>query len=105
MFHVLIDTCVWLDLGKDHNQQSLLGALERLLKSKKVSLIVPRTIIDEFARNKPRVLKETSRSLSSTIKRVKDAVNKLGDPKQRKLVLQHLSDVDHKLPRLGETAF
>jgi predicted transcriptional regulator len=86
VFHVLIDTCVWLDLGKNHNQQPLLEALEELIKQKRTSLILPRTVIDEFARNKARVIKESSRSLSSTIKRVKEIVGKFGDPKQRKKV-------------------
>ena len=105
MFHVLIDTCVWLDLGKDHNQKPMLEALEQLLKDKQLSLILPRTVVDEFARNKARVLKEASRSVSSTLKRVKDIVSKVGDPKQKQMVLKHLSDVDHKLPQLGETVF
>jgi hypothetical protein len=104
LFHILIDTCVWLDLGKDPDQRPLLGALEELLKHKRISLIVPRTVIDEFARNKDRVIKDSSRSLSSTVKRVKDMVNKFGDPKQKKVVLQYLNDLDHKLPSLGETA-
>jgi hypothetical protein len=104
VFHLLIDTCIWLDLGKDYTQRPLLEALEELLKSKRISLILPRTVIEEFDRNKLRVIKESSKSLSSVIKRVKEAVAKFGDEKQKKMVLQHLSDVDHKLPSLGENA-
>jgi hypothetical protein len=33
MFKLLIDTCVWLDLAKDHQQRALLGALEELVKT------------------------------------------------------------------------
>ena len=80
MFHIPIDTCVWLDLGKDYSQKPLLEALEVLLKRKRISLILPRTVLDEFARNKPRVIKDSSRSLSSTIKRVKEVVGTFGDP-------------------------
>jgi hypothetical protein len=47
---------------------------------------------------------ESSQSLSSTLKRVKDVVNKFGDPQRRRLVLEHLNDVDHRLPTLGESA-
>jgi hypothetical protein len=104
VFNVLIDSCVWLDLGKDYGQRPLLEALEELLEHQQIALILPRTVLDEFARNKARVIKESSRSLSSTIKRVKEVVGKFGDPKQTKMVLDHLNDVDHKLPTLGENA-
>ncbi len=35
---------------------------------------------------------------------MKDVVAKFGDPKGKQLVLEHLNDVDHKLPTLGENA-
>jgi hypothetical protein len=104
MFHVLIDSCVWLDLGKDHSQRAFLEALEELHNQKTISFILPRIVVDEFARNKDRVVRECGRSLSSTIKRVKDVVNRFGDPKQKKTAIECLNDVDHKLPSLGEIA-
>lgn len=104
MFHLLIDTCVWLDLGQDYHKRPLLDALEELLKQEQTSLILPRTVLDEFARNKARVVKDSSRSLSSTLKRVKEAVGKFGDPAEKGLVLKHLNNLDHRLPTLGETA-
>jgi hypothetical protein len=69
-----------------------------------VSLILPRTVVDEFARNKDRIIEESSRSLSSTLKRVKEAVDRFGDPKRKRMVLNQLNDVDHRLPALGEAA-
>jgi hypothetical protein len=52
MFKFLVDTCVWLDLAKDSQQQSLLPVLEELIRQSEVSLILPRTVVDEFIRNK-----------------------------------------------------
>jgi hypothetical protein len=104
MFNILIDTCVWLDLAKDYHQQTILGALEELVRHGEVSLILPRPIVDEFARNKARIIEESSRSLSSTLKRVKDAVDKFGDPRRKRMVLRELNDVDHRLPTLGGAA-
>jgi len=104
MFHLLIDTCVWLDLAKDHQQESLLTVLEELVRQKQVSLILPRTIVDEFARNKTRVAEESCRSLSGVLKRVKEAVNKFGHGKSKQITLDQLNDVDHKIPILGEAA-
>jgi hypothetical protein len=104
VFKLLIDTCVWLDLAKDYQQQAILGALEELTRQDEVSLILPRTVVDEFARNKDRIIDESSRSLSSTLKRVKEAVDRFGDPKRKRVVLNQLNDVDHRLPALGEAA-
>jgi hypothetical protein len=69
-----------------------------------VSLILPRAVLNEFARNKARVLEESNRSLSSTLKRVKDVVEKFGDPRRKRLVLDQLNDVDHRLPMFGGMA-
>lgn len=103
MFKLLIDTCVWLDLARDHRQHTILSALCELIRQRDAELILPRTIIDEFARNKSRVVEESTRSLSSTMKRVKEVVEKYGDPRQRGVVLRELNDVDHRLPLLGES--
>jgi len=104
VFRILIDTCVWLDLAKDHRQEPLLDALEELIRQKQISLILPRTVVSEFARNKARIVEECNQSLSSTLKRIKDVVDKVGDPKRKRLVVEQLNEVDHKLPTLGENA-
>ena len=62
MCKILIDTCVWLDLAKDNQGQGVLGVLETLVRQKQVSIILPRTVLDEFTRNKAPVAGEGSRS-------------------------------------------
>jgi hypothetical protein len=104
MFRLLIDTCVWLDIAKDHQQQATLGVLEELVRQGEVSLIVPSIVRDEFARNKARIVFEGQRGLSSALKRAKQAVDQLGEVKRKRLVLQQLNEVDYKLPSLGESA-
>jgi hypothetical protein len=66
---------VWLDVAKDYQQQAILAALEELIREGDLALILPRTVVDEFARNKARVVEDSSRSLSSTLKRAKEAVS------------------------------
>jgi len=95
---------VWLDLAKDYQQQAILTALEELIGQGEMDLILPRIIVDEFAHNKVRVIEDSNRSLSSTMKRVKEAVEKFGNPRQKGRVLRELNDVGHRLPTLGETA-
>ncbi len=103
MFKILIDTCVWLDLAKDYQQQPILMTLEELIQQGEVELILPRTVIDEFYRNKARIVQENSRSISSTIKRVKAVVDKFGDPQQKQIVISNLNDVDQRLPSISES--
>jgi hypothetical protein len=86
-FNLLIDTCAWLDVAKDYQQQAILAALEELIRQGDIALILPRTVVDEFARNKARVIEDSSRSLSSTLKRAKEAVEKFGDPRKKSTVL------------------
>ena len=101
LLKLLVDTCVWLDLAKDHQQQPTLFALEELARQGELQLILPRIIVDEFARNKARIIEDAGRSLSSTLKRVKEAVDKFGDRRRKQRVLQELNDVDHRIPTLG----
>lgn len=103
MLKLLVDTCVWLDMAKDQ-QQATLGLLEELVHQGEVSLIVPRIVRDEFARNKARIVQDSQGSLSNVLKRAKEVVHQLGDSKRKRIVLEQLNDVDYKLPSLGEAA-
>jgi predicted nucleic acid-binding protein len=102
LFKILIDTCVWLDLAKDPKNLALVQALETMVKRGDVSLIIPRVVVDEFARNKARVAKEGAQSLSSALRRVREAVWRLDAPKRRAHLAKRLSDLDLKLSTLGE---
>ncbi|WP_145206665.1 PIN domain-containing protein [Sphingobium sp. B2] len=101
---LLIDSDVWLNLAKDHRQRPTISALEELTKAGVIKLIVPQQVIDEFGRNKERVIRESGRSLASTIRRAKDAVKLFGEGDGRDQALAHLSDVDHRITSLGEAA-
>jgi predicted nucleic acid-binding protein len=104
MLRLLVDTCVWLDVAKDHRQENTLSVLEELIRLGEASLIVPTIVLTEFARHKARIVEESRRSLSAVFKRVKEAVDQFGDPTTKGSVLQHLNEVDHQLPLLGEAA-
>jgi len=91
-------------MAKDPEQQALLSVVEELVKRKELVLIVPRIVVQEFGRNKEKIIKESSQSLSSVFKRVKDVIDKFGDQKKKKAVLEQIDDVGYKLPSLGESA-
>ena len=102
MLHVLIDTSVWLDLAKDHRHQPTLRALDQMIEHGEVRVALPQQALDEFARNKERIVRESGQSLSSTFKRVKDAVRQFGQGEANEVVLASLDDVDHRISILGE---
>lgn len=104
MFKVLVDTCVWLDLAKDQKSGPLLDVLAMLVRNGDVELLVPHVVVDEFARNKARVAKEGTQSLSSALRRVREAVWTLDAPGRRAALAKRLTDLDLKLPSLGENA-
>jgi hypothetical protein len=105
MFKILVDTCVLLDVARDPKQVAIVGVIEEMVKQKLVELIVPRIVLDEFQRNRDRIAKDSAKSLSTHIRLVKDAVDKVGgDKRKMRVVLSHLDDVNHKIPIVGGAA-
>jgi PIN domain len=102
VLNLLVDTCVWLDMAKDYRHQPTLAALEQMIEAKEVSLILPQQSVAEFARNKDRVVKDSTRSLSSHFKRVKEAVRQFEVAGARDQVLVSLDDIEHRVTILGE---
>jgi len=85
-------------------RQGALKFLEALVPEKQVSIILPRTVLDEFTRDRVRVAEEGGRSLSTVLKRAKEVVDRLGDSKTKRMALEQLNDVDYTPPSLGESA-
>lgn len=100
---VLIDTCVWLDLAKDFSQLPLLGALEELVRMR-YQLITPQTLLDEFARNKERIIDEGAGSLTGTLKRATDAIAKYGEWKRTRKFISVIHEAEQKLVNASDFA-
>ena len=93
---LVIDTCVWLELAKDYSQQPLLSALEELTRMGQVSLVTPKLVIEEFQRNKDRVVEDSGRSIGSTVRRAKEMLIKFGDEKEKDTAIRQLNEIDQK---------
>jgi hypothetical protein len=105
MFRLLVDTSVWLDVAKDPRQRAVVDVVEEMMGAHMITLIVPRIVLEEFQNNRERIAKESTKSLTSHVRLVKDAVEKVGgDKKQIRLVLSHLDNVGYKLPLVGGAA-
>ena len=100
MLNLLIDTCVWLDIAKDAEQQKILRVLQELMDMGEVKLLLPETILNEFNNNKERVIKESNQSLASAIKRTKKVVEKLGASDTRQSTLDQLDDITFKVTHI-----
>jgi hypothetical protein len=93
---VMLDTCVWLDLAQPINEP-LLAALEQIVHLNDIELLVPQIVRDEFARNKPRIIKESGRSVAGALKRASSAVSSYNNKRKRNTALDVLMDVEHAL--------
>lgn len=101
--HLLVDTSVWLDLTKDHRHLPLLDALSKMTEANEVTLILPQIIVDEFGRNRDRVMAASRASLSSHFKRVKEAIIQFApEDEDREATLKQLNEVDHRIATGGE---
>jgi len=103
MHKILIDTCVWINLAKDPEQQALLDTIQELIDMNELILVLPRIVVEEFEKNKEKIINESTKSLSGVLKRAKDLVYKFGDPEKKNNVLGQLNDLDFKIPTIGES--
>jgi len=99
---LLIDTSVWLDLAKDPRQLPLLDALFAMTETGEAALILPQIILDEFERNRERVMAASRASLSSHFKRVREAILQFAPEEGRDATLSQLNEVDHRIAVGGE---
>ena len=101
---ILLDTDVWLDLAKDYRKAPVLTALDSLVRTGVVELILPEIVIDEFRRNRDRVVEHSRRSLCSHIRRVREAMAEFADEDRRAAVIAQLDDLDHNVAVSGDVS-
>jgi predicted nucleic acid-binding protein len=77
MFHVMLDTSVWLDLAENQKLTPLLDPLENLLKVGLMNVLVPQQVLDEFTKNRQRVAERAQKSLTSHFNVVREAIRKV----------------------------
>src|SRR5258708_35796095 len=84
MLRMLVDTCVWLDMAKTQSQSKNLDILMNLRAEELVDIIVPQIVLDEFLRNRDRVIGEYAKSITTTLSRAKEIVVQQGSEKRTK---------------------
>lgn len=104
MFHVMVDTSVWLDLAENQRHTPLIYVVAELLEKKQITLLVPQIVLAEFKANRGRVAARSVKSLSTHFILVKEAVRNAPTCVQKEQVLTYLSDLDHRIPIVGAAA-
>ncbi|MFD6263811.1 hypothetical protein ACFWFK_22050, partial [Micromonospora chalcea] len=78
MLRLLVDTSVWLDMAKHRDGQKLIVPIRVLYFQKRLRLIVPSLVVDEFERNRPRVEASVSASVAERVRQLKSDLNDYG---------------------------
>jgi len=100
---LFIDTCIWIDIAK--RPEPILSAIEELIEAKRISLIVPSIVKDEFHNNEERIVESTRRRLTQEFKTVRQAIGLLGDNDEIKAVINIIDEAHHKLPIENDIIF
>jgi hypothetical protein len=77
MIRLIIDTCVWIELCKKFPE--LREKITLLVEQKKVRLILPSIILEEWNRQKPRIIEERNQSIRGMIKNAR-SISEYLDP-------------------------
>lgn len=100
---ILLDTCIWLSLAGDYRNMPILHRMSEMIEASEIEFLVPNVVVEEFQRNRARVLKQSQVSQRDTFKRVRNAIRQYGDG-DTDTVLQSILDVEHKIAVHGEAA-
>lgn len=104
MFYIFLDTCVLLDISTKKHDLPLVSALEELVASGVITLVVTDLVVEEYERNKEDVANKTAKRLSQEFKQVKAVVSEFADDKQAETI-DVLNDINARLPLLTDANY
>ncbi|PSU42862.1 hypothetical protein C9J12_28615 [Photobacterium frigidiphilum] len=104
MFHIFLDTCVFLDISTKKHDLPLVSALEELIGAGVIKLVVTDLVAEEYERNKADVANKTAKRLSQEFKQVKAVVSEFADEKQAETI-EVLNDINARLPLLTDANY
>lgn len=82
MYYLIIDTCVWLELGNDVWDTELIDKLTDFVELNKVSIILPDIIKAEWDKHKvEKIIHSSEKSVSGKIKNIKELSNFISSKK------------------------
>lgn len=100
MLHLLVDTSTWLDLCKRRDGQRWIVALRVLFHRRRVELLVPSLVIDEFERNRERIETSMTASVAQRFKLIRQDLGEYGGTDNEKS-LRVIEDLARHVPLIG----
>ncbi|MYV39548.1 DUF4935 domain-containing protein [Streptomyces sp. SID1328] len=97
MLRLLIDTSVWLDIAKRRDGQQIIVPLRVLFFQKKLEILAPSLILDEFERNRPRVEESVSTSIRDRFKAIRQDLQEYGDTQAS----EWIEEMAHLIPHVS----
>ena len=88
VLRLLIDTSVWLNIAKRRDGQQIIVPLRVLLHQKKLEILVPTLILDEFERNRPRAEAATSKSIRERFRLLRQDLQDYGDDEAQRWIAE-----------------
>jgi PIN domain len=104
MNYLFLDTCVLLDVSTKRSDLPLVSALEELVNSNNVKLVLADLVVEEYERNKENVAKKTAKRLSQEFKQVKAVVSEFANERQAETI-EVLNDINARLPLLTDANY
>ncbi|PVC97424.1 PIN domain-containing protein [Streptomyces sp. CS014] len=95
MLRLLIDTSVWLNIAKRRDGQQIIVPLRVLLHQKKLELLVPTLILDEFDRNRPRAEASTTQNVKERFRLLRQDLHDYGDDEAQLWIAEMAHQIPH----------
>lgn len=102
MLRLMVDTSVWLDTAKDIRGERLIATARTLVHQKQLELLVPPVVIDEFDRNRDRVVASLSSSTRAHVRTVRAALAEHGRSERNEELIKELDEVAMRGPLIEE---
>jgi len=97
VLHLLIDTSTWLDIAKRRDGQRWVVPLRVLMFQRKLEILVPSVIIDEFDRNRPRVEDTVAREVIERFRTLRADIREYGGADRQ----EWLDELSHQIPMIS----
>lgn len=100
VLHLLVDASTWLDLAKRRDGQKWIVAVRVLAHQRKLKLLVPSVVVDEFERNRGRVEQSMTASVSERFRLLREDLDSYGGEDHQDAA-ELLEVLAHQVPLIG----
>ncbi|GHT67998.1 hypothetical protein FACS1894110_14580 [Spirochaetia bacterium] len=102
-YSLFLDTCVWLDIA--NKPEPILPIITQLIDDNSIKIITSKIIIDEFERNKTKIVDNSKKRLKQQLRDGKNAL-KLFDGKYNISEIDNFFDeINSQIPNVSDKAF